>query len=313
MNQHDRNPGSPAGDRTRPIGTDPDFSAVESVIPNTRYQVPAPIRAIFTLLSRLWPALAARIAARLFCTPMRGQLRPAEEPVMARAGRFSLEVAGQQVVGYSWGEGPVVMLLHGWGSRTSRLAQLVDPLTAAGFRVVGFDAPAHGESEGRTTTGVYYARALRAVADQVGPLTAIVTHSMGGWVASLALRQGLEVQRLVFLAPPDDMQYYSDLFARQAGFTIPVQERAEANLAAETGVEWARLGPDEIYGGFDLPLLIVHDSDDPVSPVDQAERVHRAWQGSELMITKGLGHRRIVTDPAVIARVIAFLSEDPSP
>ncbi len=173
---------------------------------------------------------------------------------------------------------------------------------------MAFDAPAHGDSEGKRTTGVYYARAVRGVAERVGELHGIVTHSMGGWVASLALQQGLRTERAVFIAPPHDMKYYSDQFARHAGFTIAVQERAERNLESETGVPWSHLGPDDIYGGHDIPLLVIHDRDDPVSPVEQGRMVHEAWAGSELYLTRGLGHRRIVADPAVIARVVEFIT-----
>jgi len=95
--------------------------------PNTRYLVPAPVRWFFVLLSRIWPAQAARIGARLFCTPMRGVVKPAEEPVMAAAEHFTVDVAGERLAGYAWGEGPTVLLVHGWGSRASRLTPLVEP------------------------------------------------------------------------------------------------------------------------------------------------------------------------------------------
>jgi hypothetical protein len=35
-----------------------------------------------------------------------------------------------------------------------------------------------------------------------------------------------------------------------------------------------------------------------------------AWPGAELVTTEGLGHRRILRDPAVVARVTDFLAAD---
>jgi len=279
----------------------------EVSIPNTAHMIPAPVRWLFRGVSLVAPPLAVPVAARLWCTPMRAEVKSAEKKTMDLADRFECDVAGNTLVCWSWGEGPTVLLLHGWGSRGSRLAAFVKPLLEAGFRVVAFDAPAHGDSTGKTTTGIYYSRALLNVAEQIEGLRAIVAHSMGGWVASLAFNQGLEVDRAVFISSPDDMKYYSTIFAEQTGFTMKVQERVERKLEIKTGVDWSRLGPDAVYGGHDFPLLVIHDRDDPISPLKQGENVHRAWKGSELMVTEGLGHRRIITDPAVISRSVAFL------
>jgi pimeloyl-ACP methyl ester carboxylesterase len=235
-------------------------------------------------------------------------MKPAEAAVMEAADRFELEVTDNTIAGWSWGEGPAVMLLHGWGSRGSRLSTFVGPLIEAGFRAVTFDAPAHGDSTGWTTTGIYYSRTLLEVVDHVGPLHAVVTHSMGGWAASLAFRQGLKADRAVFISPPADMKYYSLLFAEQTGFTAKVQERAERRLEAMTGVTWSQLTTEAVYSGHELPLLVIHDRNDPVTPLQQGERVHHAWSGSEFMVTENLGHRRIVTDPGVIDRVVSFLT-----
>ncbi|MFC1628833.1 alpha/beta fold hydrolase [Gemmatimonadota bacterium] len=269
--------------------------------------IPKPVRLFFRGLSLVAPPLAVPVAARLWCTPMTVPVRSDEKKIMDVAHRSECEVAGESIVCWSWGEGPTVLLLHGWGSRGSRLAAFVEPLLEAGFRVVTFDAPAHGDSTGKTTTGIYYSRTIVKVADQIDDLYAIVSHSMGGWVASLAFGQGLAVDRAVFISPPDDMKYYSTIFAEQTGFSMKVQARAERKLEIKTGVDWSQLGPEAVYGGHDFPLLVIHDRDDPISPLEHGENVNRAWKGSELMVTEGLGHRRIITDPEVISRAVGFL------
>lgn len=279
--------------------------------PNTAHMIPKPVRWLLRGLSLVAPPLAVPVAKRLWCTPMRAEVKSSEKSVMEAADRSECEVAGNTIVCWTWGEGPAVLLLHGWGSRGSRMAAFVEPLLEAGFRVMTFDAPAHGDSTGKTTTGIYYSRALLNVAEQIDGLQAVVSHSMGGWVTSLALNQGLDLERAVFISSPDDMKYYSTLFAQQTGFTTKVQERAERRLEIETGMDWSQLGADAVYGGHDFPLLVIHDRDDPVSPLQHGENVHHAWKGSELMVTEGLGHRRIVTDPEVISRVVEFLKQEP--
>ena len=53
---------------------------------------------------------------------------------------------------FAWGAGPSVLLVHGWEGRGAQLGALVDPLVAAGYRVVALDGPAHGDSPGRLST-----------------------------------------------------------------------------------------------------------------------------------------------------------------
>jgi len=276
--------------------------------PNTAHMIPKPVRWFLRGLSLIAPPVAVPIAKRLWCTPMKDEVKPAEQTVLVRAEPFELQIGGNTIACWSWGDGPTIMLLHGWGSRGSRMTAFVEPLTRAGFRVVTFDAPAHGDSTGNTTTGIYYSRALLKVAAHVGELFAVVAHSMGGWVASLAFNRELKADRAVFIASPDNMKYYSILFAEQTGFSIKVQEMAEKKLEVETDVEWSQLTAENVYGGHDFPLLVIHDRDDPVSALEQGENVHRAWNDSELVVTEGLGHRRIITDPEVIARVVEFLT-----
>ncbi|MGV9195387.1 alpha/beta hydrolase [Microbacterium sp. MC2] len=60
--------------------------------------------------------------------------------------------AGAEVVTYEWGDGDrTVVLIHGWNGRASQFATLARELVAEGYRVVAFDAPAHGASSGRHT------------------------------------------------------------------------------------------------------------------------------------------------------------------
>ena len=41
-------------------------------------------------------------------------------------------------------------------------------------------------------------------------------------------------------------------------------------------------------------------------PFLSAQALHRAWAGSELMATEGLGHRRLLADPAVVEKAVKF-------
>jgi pimeloyl-ACP methyl ester carboxylesterase len=54
------------------------------------------------------------------------------------------------------------------------------------------------------------------------------------------------------------------------------------------------------------PLLLVHDRDDVETPARGSQSLASAWPGADLLLTEGLGHRRVLWDPAVVERTVAF-------
>ena len=56
------------------------------------------------------------------------------------------------------------------------------------------------------------------------------------------------------------------------------------------------------------PLLVLHDEQDRAVPVTCGESLVRAWPGAELRKTRGLGHKRILRDPQVIASSVDFIN-----
>src|SRR5689334_15618341 len=110
------------------------------------------LRAGMGALGAVAPGLASRAAARLFLTPPRTPAPARERDALAGADRFALRVGGAELRGFRRGDGPAVLLVHGWGGRGGQLAAFTQPLVAAGCAVIGFDAPAHGASGGRVAT-----------------------------------------------------------------------------------------------------------------------------------------------------------------
>jgi pimeloyl-ACP methyl ester carboxylesterase len=112
------------------------------------------------------------------------------------------DVQHVQVVCHLMGEGPAVLLVHGWQAQAADLMPLAQAIVDAGFTVWAPDLPAHGHSEGTWLSIPLAAQALHAVGRLAGSFHAAVAHSLG--VASLvhALTQGLQAERVVLLAPP---------------------------------------------------------------------------------------------------------------
>jgi pimeloyl-ACP methyl ester carboxylesterase len=259
------------------------------------------------------PGVAARWAESIFCRPPRQEARPAEEAFLATGRALTLEPNGAPLSGWEWGEGPLVVLAHGWGSRAGRWATLVPLLVAQGFRVVTYDAPAHGRSPGRIASLPEFADALLGVAAELGPAHGLVGHSLGGAAIAVALSRGLPAERAVLIAAPSNPEVFADRFASVLGMPPTVRHTMQANLERRLGVEWKHLHLPTLAAGITAPALIVQDADDPDVTVADAEAIHAAWPAAELMVTSGLGHRAVIRDPGILARTVEFISRPRSP
>lgn len=279
-------------------------------------------------LQHLSPSTVARIADELFFTPPRFDAPEAEKATLATGHRFTIPYRDGRLHAWSWPveqAGPTVLLVHGWGGRGGQMSTFVQPLLNAGFSVVLFDQPGHGlsaipELKGQTSLREF-SLAVDAVARHVGELgqgvNAIIGHSMGGSAAIFAASRGLKVGKLVTIATPISPFRYFDLFVKELGLTPPaidlMRERAENRI----GLRWFGLDVTRFLRTLaserasEVGLvkgLVVHDTDDQDTPVSDAFSIAQAWKESEIMITKNLGHRRILKDATVIERVIGFLT-----
>ena len=271
------------------------------------------VRLVFRALERAAPGVAGFWADRLLFSPPRKRPSPAVRSALEAARPFAVAFGRGRLPAWRWGEGPTVLLVHGWGSRGGHIASLAPALVRAGLSAVAFDAPAHGTAPGRRTSIVEMAAALRAVAAACEPVHGIVAHSVGAPVVTLALRAGLVVSRAVFLAPTAGPDGFTRLFAARLGLG-PAGLRAMKVLAERRiGVRWEALRVPDLARELRVPLLVVHDRDDGEIAWSEGAAIAVAWPGAELVTTSGLGHVKLLLDPQVAWRTAAFLAEAGQP
>lgn len=268
----------------------------------------APLRLLFGTFGRIAPTVTARFAQRLWFRTRRFPVSEDERTVLERAQRHTVLHRQFRIAAYSWGAGPAVLLVHGWHGSTANFTAFVEPLLAAGMRVIGFDQPAHGATPGARTNIYEIVDALRAVVRAVGPVEAVLTHSFGAPCALMAMQDGLPVKRAVCISPPAQVASLLDAFADTLNLPPAVVARFRRRLERQHGADiWERLSPAHVVRNLDLPALIIHDRQDRAMRFVEGEALARAWKGATLHATSGLGHNRILTDPDVIARAAAFL------
>lgn len=266
------------------------------------------LRGVAGVTSRLAPGLAARWLEHLFLTPRNRTRTSTEREWLWRSSTEELvDVHGRSFRLHLWGDGPTVLLVHGWAGRGSQLWRFVEPLVERGYRVATFDAPAHGEDHGGRSSLADLADAIARTVAHLGGIEGIVAHSLGSAATTLAASRGVDVGRLVYVAPPERLPDYLERVARFLGFSEDVTRRTRGRIEQRVGfgfdeIRGTRLGPT-----LDVPLLVVHDRGDREVPWEEGRDLAGAWPGALLKTTEGLGHHRILADEAVVAFSVAFL------
>jgi pimeloyl-ACP methyl ester carboxylesterase len=123
-----------------------------------------------------------------FFSPARYEVKPSEREVIEWGNNYRLPYEGGELAITTWGNsGPAVLLMHGWGGARAQMTGFVDSLLFAGYRVVAYDQPAHGESDGTMTNLLEIAPTMDLIADREGSFHAILAHSFGTLITSYAL------------------------------------------------------------------------------------------------------------------------------
>jgi pimeloyl-ACP methyl ester carboxylesterase len=280
------------------------------VVPGVSPALQRRLRGLFAFLQRISPSLAGWVALRMFLTPARRRVEPGDAPVVAQAHRRLLRAGAHRFIAWQWGDkAPWVVLLHGWGSHAARFGNFIAPLRAAGFSVIGIDAPAHGESPGRLSDLPRFRDCLAEVLRTHSPVHAVVGHSLGGGAVLTVLAETGEhhPERICLVGVPSDMEYILESFAMMLALNEPARASLHRRFERRFGRSARDISVAAAAAHVRIPVLVVHDEDDNVAPISQGLALVEALPRATLWRTRGLGHSGALRDPDTIAEIIRFL------
>ena len=270
----------------------------------------------FRLVENILPSVAAKWGKRLFFSPFKHQ-RPHRETLLIQdAARqnvtlpacYDTSITNPYFVMYSWGQGPAILLVHGWGGRGSQVAAFAQPLVEAGYRVVTFDGLAHGDSPGKQTTLIDFFQIIKILDSSEGPFEAMIGHSFGGVAAALAMTEGVNTKKLVTIGSPASMTCIFEEFGKQINASGKTIEKVAQTIEALAQRPVDNFSLANLVTKIRQPGLIVHDKQDKEVNVAEALALAERWPGSRLLLTEGLGHQRILRDAATISKIVAFVA-----
>ena len=283
----------------------------KAAIPTQSLQIPKPILITAKFLEAISPKLAMLFAAKLFVRPIKHKIPKRELHMVQKSTQTKLFVPqiNKNIIVYHYGDyEKKILLVHGWSGRGTQMVKIADKMLELGYATISFDAPAHGKSEGKTTLMPEFIDSILEIEKQFGPFEFAIGHSLGGMSILNAIKQNLNVKKAVIIGSGDIIQDIIDDFIQK------LQLKPKIGLLLKNYFEEKFKEPMENYAAsfsaksVTIPVLIIHDSNDDDVAIKAAHNIHKHLKNTTLMITEGLGHRKILGDTKVIETIKEFIS-----
>ena len=244
------------------------------------------------LISHFSSKYAAKLAIKLFSTPLKGRLNEEEVQYLNAAIQEDVIHENISIKTYCWkGKKETILLAHGWESNAYRWKGFIEILKSLDYTVIALDAPGHGNSSGKLFNALVYSECIHAVAKRFKANT-IVGHSVGGTATIFSqYKTPLEsIEKIVSLGAPSD---FVDIFKR---YETMMGYNKKVSQAMVQFVLRAYNHLPEYYSAanfskeIEAKILVVHDKKDRIIPYTDGLKFKKNYDKVQFIGTKGFGH-----------------------
>jgi len=265
------------------------------------------------------PNWAAKNASIKFLRPNRYAIKVWEQEAEQAGTRFNLT---EEVSIIRWPQnvnandaksadnGKQILLVHGWESRATQMYGLVKGLVQQGYTIFAVDMPGHGHSSGETSNAYLFSQTVKLAQQELGHFHAIIGHSMGAGAAAIAVGKGVTTDKLVLISGPSSIENVLRRFSGFVGLNKKTTNKFIDFIGHYVGVPATELDATKLLQACDIPALLIHDEHDIEVPVSESTRLAPVFNQSELFVTKGFGHRKILKSNEVVAKINGFVNAD---
>lgn len=209
---------------------------------------------------------------------------------------------------YEYGSGnKKVLIVHGWSGRGTQMVKIADELIKNGYKIISFDAPAHGKSRSKTTLMPEFIACIHQISKTFGGFDYIVGHSLGGMSVINSIKDGLLVKKGIIIGSGDIIQDIINDFIKKLELKHEIGILMKEYLERKFKQKMEDYATSQIAKSLTIPILIIHDKHDTEVSVKAAHNIHNNIKSSKLILTEGLGHRKILGDDFVIQNILKFI------
>lgn len=253
-------------------------------------------------------SLALRLVVSLASRTQRPPMDQAQRAAISQAQAIRY---GEQAThtAWCWGEGPLVLLVHGWNGRAAQMAPLARQIAARGYRAVAPDITGHGGSPGTRTQWHFFRRdLLQLVNDLDQDIHTLIGHSAGA-LAMMAARHAGEIRasRYTCICAPSHPFPPIEVIRRKLSPRPAVISRYQRLIAEQLGASWEDMQAGTLYRGLNEKTLLIYDQDDRIVNHSEGDRLVGLSPSAQLMKTQGYGHNRILAAPEVMEALNRFV------
>lgn len=280
------------------------------------------LRTKFKTLGMVSPPVAGKLAFDLFCTPYPKYKKKKAPAIFNQAKPLHITLKGDgisekgniRIHGFEWKplkpNGQTVLIVHGYASYFYKFDQYIQPLLKEGFRVIGFDAPGHGLSEGKHINIVIYKHAIENIIKELGPIDHFIGHSLGAITLAM-IAENIEnpiKHKFVLIAPATKTTTTFERYFNMMHLSPAIRSAFNELVEKRSGMPITYFEADRAIENFTGDLLWVHDRDDLVCPYKDLEEFQKkAPKNIKFLITNELGHNKLYKTPEIIDKIVAFL------
>jgi pimeloyl-ACP methyl ester carboxylesterase len=274
--------------------------------------IPKYLLATGKILTAISPFFASRFAARLFLTPFRFKIPEREKEMEEKSTQEVVHVPSinRDIVVYHYGSNSKkkILLIHGWSGTGTQMAIIAKRLVEQGYSIISFDAPGHGKAPGKISMMPFFIKSIHHLEKEFGPFHAAIGHSLGGMSILKVVKDGVKLDKLVVIGTANSVTHITEDFAQNMKLNNKVAGKMKAYLDSKFGEDMDNYSGAISAEKVTIPTLVIHDEDDVDIPVNCAYEINESLINGELLITEGLGHRKILGDPEVINKITTFIA-----
>ena len=256
--------------------------------------------------------LVTKFAAKLFTTPIKYKIPKREFHMDKESKQHTVFISSinKEIVVYHYGQSDrKIILVHGWSGRGTQLVKIADELIKNDFSTISFDAPAHGKSNGNSSILTEFIVCIIELEKQFGPFEFAIGHSLGGMAILNAIREKLIIKKAVLISSGDIIQDIIDDFIKKLKLKSEIGIKLKEHFEEKYNMEMDYYSASRAAKKIEIPILIIHDLKDEDVNVKAAYNINKKLIKSEIMLTEGLGHRKILGNSEVIKKIVKYINE----
>jgi len=270
------------------------------------------IQFYYKYLGNIFPRLSTYLFAKLFSKLKKRELKKRHLDFLETSEKKKLIIDNNNLQFYFWGTGnKTILIVHGWEGIAADFRAIINELLKAGYSVVAFDLPAHGNSSGKITHLPMIISLLKKTISELGPFYGVVSHSLGAAASAFAcaeLNGNNQLSKLVLMGlHPEPFTFF-----KQIGAMLKINDKLFEKCVKYVENRVGRKVQEmSIYKSHNLisakKVLLIHDKYDEVINIEIIEKLNNDWKNSELFTGKHGGHYKHFKHNKVVEKIVAFM------